>query len=152
MYVGGSCVDDVRCCGYTRVRCGAITWAHCTRVAALRTPEDSWHRSDYGRWLCVCSVHATVQEARIASACVCEGKECHRPGRLWPLPGDSVKCRQSNSARSGERSGGYYNQQGRKPLRHLGMSRGDGRQAFTHTFWLRSRFTEKGIREKPKLT
>jgi hypothetical protein len=37
-----------------------------------------------------------------------------------------VKCRQSNSTRSGERSGGYYNQQGRKPLRHLGMSRGDG--------------------------
>ena len=37
-------------------------------------------------------------------------------------------------------------------LRHLGMSRGDGRQAFAHTFWLRSRFTEKGIREKPKLT
>jgi hypothetical protein len=45
-----------------------------------------------------------------------------------------------------------FQQQGRKPLRHLGMSRGDGRQAFAHTFWLRSRFTEKGIREKPKLT
>jgi hypothetical protein len=78
-------------------------------------------------------------EACIASACVCEEKECHRPGRLWPLPGDSVNCKQSNSVRSGERSGerseGYYKQQqGRKPLRHLGMSRGDVRQAFAHTF------------------
>ena len=133
MYVGGSCVDEVRCCGHTRVRCGAITWAHCTRVAAVRAPEDSWHRSDYGRWLCVCSVRATVQEARSASACVCEEKECHRPGRLWPLPGDSVKCKQSNSSRSGERSGGYYNQLGRKPLWHLGMSRGDEKGARERT-------------------
>ena len=37
-----------------------------------------------------------------------------------------MKCKQSNSAWSGERSEGYYNQQRRKPLRHLGMSRGDG--------------------------
>jgi hypothetical protein len=133
MYVGGSCVDEVRCCGHTRVRCGSITWAHCTRVAAVRAPEDSWHRSDYGRGLCGCNMRATVQEARIASACVCEEKECHRPGRLWPWPGDLVRCKQSNSSRSGERSGGYYNQQRRRPLRHLGMSRGDGGCAFKRT-------------------
>ena len=93
-------MQNVVCCEHTRVRCVAITWAHCTRVAAVKTPEDRVHRSDKGRRLCVCSVRAMVQDARSASACVCEEKECHRPGRLGPLPGDSVKCKQSNPSRS----------------------------------------------------
>jgi hypothetical protein len=43
------------------------------------------------------------------------------------------------------------NQQGRKPMRHLGMSRGDGRGACKRTcLRLDSRFTEEGIREEPK--
>jgi hypothetical protein len=87
--------------------------------------------------VCVGAICATVQEARSASACVCEEKECHRPGRLWPWQGDLVRCKQSNSSRSGEgsglASGGYYNQQRRRPLRHLGMSRGDGGCAFKRT-------------------
>jgi hypothetical protein len=60
-------------------------------AAAVRAPEGSLHRSDRNRRLCVCSVRAIVQEARIASACVCEEKECHRPGRPKRYPGDSVK-------------------------------------------------------------
>jgi len=92
-------MQNVVCCEHTRVRCVAITWARCTRGAAVKAPEDRVHRSDGGRRLCVCSVRATVQDARSASACVCEEKECHRPGRLWPLPGDSVKCKQSNPSR-----------------------------------------------------
>jgi hypothetical protein len=77
-------VDKVACCDHTRVTCAAITWAHCTRVAAVRAPEGSLHRSDRNRRLCVCSVRATVQEARSASACVGEEKECHLPGRPQP--------------------------------------------------------------------
>jgi hypothetical protein len=65
-------VDEVACCDHTRVKCEAITWARCTRVAAVRAPEGSLHRSDQSRRLCVCSVRATVQEVRIARACVCE--------------------------------------------------------------------------------
>jgi hypothetical protein len=76
MYVGGSCVYEVACCDHTlRVKCAAITWAHCTQVAVVRAPEGSLHRSDRSTSLCVCSVLATVQEARSASACVCEEKE-----------------------------------------------------------------------------
>jgi hypothetical protein len=42
----------------------------------------------------------------------------------------------------------------RETLRHLGMSRGDGRCACGRTLCLRSsgRFTKKGIREEPKRT
>ncbi len=98
----------------------------------------------------MCSVRTSVQDAHSASACVCEEKDCHRPGRLWPEPGDSVKYRQSNSARSGERSGGYYNQQRRKPLRHLGLSRGDWGCAFKHTCLVEMRLYSKDICERPK--
>ena len=44
-------MQNVVCCEHTRVRCVAITWAHCTRVAAVIAPEGSLHRSDYGRGL-----------------------------------------------------------------------------------------------------
>jgi hypothetical protein len=72
-------------CNHTRVKYVAITWARCTRVAAVRAPEGSLHRSDQSRRLCVCSVRGTVQEARSASACVmCEERDCHRPGRPKP--------------------------------------------------------------------
>jgi hypothetical protein len=77
-------MQNVVCCNHTRVKYVAITWARCTRVAAVRAPEGSLHRSDQSRRLCVCSVRATVQEARSASACVCEEKDCHRPGRPKP--------------------------------------------------------------------
>jgi hypothetical protein len=86
MYVGGSCVDEVACCDHTRVKCECevITWARCTRVAAVRAPKGSLHRSDQSRSLCACSVRATVQEALNVSACVCEEKEYHRPGLPKP--------------------------------------------------------------------
>jgi hypothetical protein len=74
-------MQNVVCCNHTRVKYVAITWARCTRVAAVRAPEGSWHRFDRNRRLCVCSVRATVQEARNVSVCVCEEEECHRPGR-----------------------------------------------------------------------
>ena len=73
-------MQNVVCCEHTRVRRVSITWAHGTRVAAVRAPEDSFRRSGCNRRLCVCSVRAMVQEARSASACVCEEKDCHRPG------------------------------------------------------------------------
>ena len=46
-------MQNVVCCEHTRVRCVAITWARCTRGAAVKAPEDRVHRSDYGRWMCV---------------------------------------------------------------------------------------------------
>jgi hypothetical protein len=46
MYVGRPCVNEVACCSYTRMKCGLITWAHCTRGAAVKAPEDGVHRSD----------------------------------------------------------------------------------------------------------
>jgi hypothetical protein len=77
-------MQNVLCCNHTRVKYVAITWARCTRAAAVRAPEGSLHRSDQSRRLCVCSMCATVQEARSASACVCEEKDCHLPGRPKP--------------------------------------------------------------------
>jgi hypothetical protein len=77
-------MQNVVCCNHTRVKYVSITWAHCTRVASVRVPEGSLHRSDQRSMLCVCSVRSTVQEAHIASACVCEEKDCHRPGRPKP--------------------------------------------------------------------
>jgi hypothetical protein len=42
-------------------------------------------------------------------------------------------------------------EQGRKPLRHLGMSRGDERGVCTRTCWRsESRFTEMKSQEEPK--
>jgi hypothetical protein len=44
-----------------------------------------------------------------------------------------------------------YEKQGRKPLRHLGMSRGDERGVCTRTCWRSdSRFTEMKSQEEPK--
>ena len=34
-------MQNVVCCEHTRVRCVAITWTHCTRVAAVIAPEGS---------------------------------------------------------------------------------------------------------------
>jgi hypothetical protein len=79
MYVGGSCVDEVACCDHTRVKCVTITWARCTRVASVRTPEGSLHRSDQSRRLCVYSVGATVQEAR-----KCVRVRAERVSSAWP--------------------------------------------------------------------
>jgi hypothetical protein len=84
MYVGGPCVNEVTCCSHTRMKCVAITWTHCTRVAAVKMTEDSVHRADRSRRLCVCSVRAAVQDVLSASACVCVEKDCHRPGRPEP--------------------------------------------------------------------
>jgi hypothetical protein len=39
-------MQNVVCCEHTRVRCVPITWARCTRVAAVKAPEDRVHRSD----------------------------------------------------------------------------------------------------------
>jgi hypothetical protein len=39
-------MQNVVCCEHTRVRCVVITWARCTRVAAVKAPEDRVHRSD----------------------------------------------------------------------------------------------------------
>jgi hypothetical protein len=39
-------MQNVVCCEHTRVRCVAITWARCIRVAAVKAPEDRVHRSD----------------------------------------------------------------------------------------------------------
>jgi hypothetical protein len=36
-------MQNVVCCEHTRVRCVAITWARCTRVAAVKAPEDRVH-------------------------------------------------------------------------------------------------------------
>jgi hypothetical protein len=56
-------MSEVACCDHTRVKCEVITWARCTRVAVVRAPEDSLHRSDQSSRLCVCRVRATVQES-----------------------------------------------------------------------------------------
>jgi hypothetical protein len=47
-------MQNVVCCEHTWVRCVAITWAHCTRVAAVRAPEGARRKiaidpADYGR-------------------------------------------------------------------------------------------------------
>jgi hypothetical protein len=63
------------------VRQMRVRRARMSRGAAVIAPEGRLHRSDRDRRLCVCSVRATVQEARSAIACVCEEKDCHRP---WP--------------------------------------------------------------------
>ncbi len=39
-------MQNVVCCNHTRVKYVAITWACCTRVAVVRSPEGSLHRSD----------------------------------------------------------------------------------------------------------
>jgi hypothetical protein len=39
-------MQNVVYCEHTRVRYVAITWARCTRVAAVKAPEDRVHRSD----------------------------------------------------------------------------------------------------------
>jgi hypothetical protein len=70
MYVGGSCVYEVASCDHTRVKCAAITWARCTRVASVRAPEGSLHRSDRNRRLCVCGVRG-LSRRRAAQVRAC---------------------------------------------------------------------------------
>jgi hypothetical protein len=38
-------MQNVVCCNHTWVKYVAITWACCTWVAVVRSPEGSWHRS-----------------------------------------------------------------------------------------------------------
>jgi hypothetical protein len=40
---------------HTRMKCAAITWARCTRVASVRASAGSLHRSDRDRRMCVCT-------------------------------------------------------------------------------------------------
>ena len=65
-----------------------------------------------------------------------------RPGTVECARDRALNYREAGSERAcGARAN--HDQQGRKPLRHLGVSRGDGRQAFARTLCLlRSRFTE----------
>jgi hypothetical protein len=85
MYVGGSCVDEVACCDYTRVKCAAITWARCTRVAAVRAPEGSLHMS-------VINTHTHTHGPTKAVGCVCavSARLCRRRTARVRVRGERV--------------------------------------------------------------
>jgi hypothetical protein len=65
-------MQNVVCCEHTRVRCVAITWAHCTRVASVRASEVS--HSDTGPTMsvvCVCAVYARLSRRPASQVRAC---------------------------------------------------------------------------------
>jgi hypothetical protein len=62
-------MQNVVCCNHTRVKYVAITWARCTRVAAVRAPEGSLHRSDQSCRLCAVCVRLSRRRPAQVRAC-----------------------------------------------------------------------------------
>jgi hypothetical protein len=93
-------MQNVVCCNHTRVKYVAITWARCTRVAAVRAPEGSCTgpTETVG---CVCAVCARLSRRRAAQVrAFARRKSAIGPADLNRSQGDSVKCKQSNPSRS----------------------------------------------------
>jgi hypothetical protein len=62
-------MQNVVCCEHTRVRCVAITWARCTRVASVNAPEGSVHSSYTGPTEAVgCECAVCAQRSRMHAA------------------------------------------------------------------------------------
>jgi hypothetical protein len=63
-------VNEVACCSYTRMKCGVITWAHCTRVASVKAPRTGC-TGPTEAVDCVCAVCAQRSRMRAAQVRAC---------------------------------------------------------------------------------